>query len=282
MGASGIGPPVSEEELHGFVDGVLDHGRAKAVEAFLATSPADAARVQSWRRQNEMIRAAFAALETARPAWPSPKTLPARESGAGEAGARSRSWRERWFLPLIGLAFASGGLLMAGVDYFAGRLTGLDSTPLPASTSGPAATTADAAFAARAMAAVKGFELPVGGAAGLAAEEEGREQDEAAPVLPNLPAEGLKLTAVRVVPGERGKMLCMFYTKKDAGDLVFCAEKTPGPSETLARFSGTFPMHMISWRQKGANYALAGEIPELEIRALADFVHADIEAFDGK
>ena len=39
---------------------------------------------------------------------------------------------------------------------------------------------------------------------------------------------------------------------------------------------------MISWRQKGANYALAGEIPELELRALADFVHAEVEAFDGK
>ena len=280
MGASGIGPPVSEEELHGFVDGVLDRGRSKAVEAFLAASPADAARVQSWRRQNEMIRAAFAALDTARPAWPSPKTLAAPGTGAGEAGGRSRSWRERWFLLLIGLAFAGGGLLMAGVDYFAGRPAALDSGPLHAS-SGPAATV-DAAFAARAMAALKGFDPPAGGAGGLAAKEGGGEQDEAAPVLPNLPAEGLKLTAVRVVPGERGKMLCMFYTKQDAGDLALCAEKSPGPSETLARFSGTFPMHMISWRQKGANYALAGEIPELELRALAEFVHAEVEAFDGK
>ena len=148
-------------------------------------------------------------------------------SGAGEAGARSRSWRERWFLPLIGLAFASGGLLMAGVDYFAGRLTALDNMLLLAS-SGPAAT-ADAAFAARAMAALKGFEPPAGGAAGLAAEEGDREQDEAAPVLPNLPAEGLKLTAVRVVPGERGKMLCMFYTKQDAGDLASLRRKNAWP-----------------------------------------------------
>lgn len=277
----GIGPPVSEEELHGFADGVLDHSRAKAVEAFLATSPADAVRVQSWRRQNEMIRATFAVAETARPSRPFPKTKAAPGIGAGEAGAPSRSWRERWFLPLIGLAFVSGGLLMVGVDYLAGRLARLDSKPLPAA-SGPAAETADAAFAMRAMAALKGFELPAGGAAGLAAKEGGGEQDEAAPVLPNLPAEDLKLTAVRVVPGERGKMLCMFYTKKDAGDLVLCAEKTAGPSETAARFSGTFPMHVISWRQNGANYAIAGEIPELELRTLADFVRTEVEAFDGK
>ena len=117
---------MSEEELHGFVDGVLDLGRSKAVEAFLAASPADAWRVQSWRRQNERFarpsrrwkrraRLAFA-QNLARP-W---------ERG-GRSSARSRSWRERWFLPLIGLAFASGGPLMAGVDYFAGRPAALDS-----------------------------------------------------------------------------------------------------------------------------------------------------------
>ena len=77
-------------------------------------------------------------------------------------------------------------------------------------------------------------------------------------------------------------MLCMFYTKPDAGNLALCAEKTPGPSETAARLSGTFPSPAISWRQKGANYALAGALPEPELRALADSVRAQVEAFDGK
>ena len=44
MRASGLEPPVSEAELHGFVDGGLDRGRREAVEAFLADSPVDAAR----------------------------------------------------------------------------------------------------------------------------------------------------------------------------------------------------------------------------------------------
>jgi len=37
---------------------------ARGVKAFLAESPADAARVETWRRQNETIRAAFASMET--------------------------------------------------------------------------------------------------------------------------------------------------------------------------------------------------------------------------
>jgi anti-sigma factor RsiW len=41
---------VSEAELHGFVDGGLDRGRREAVKAFLAESPADAARVETSRR----------------------------------------------------------------------------------------------------------------------------------------------------------------------------------------------------------------------------------------
>ena len=71
MPASGVEPPVSEAELHGFVDGGLDRGRREAVKAFLAESPADAARVETWRRQNETIRAAFASMETLPPPFAS-------------------------------------------------------------------------------------------------------------------------------------------------------------------------------------------------------------------
>jgi hypothetical protein len=126
MRASGLEPPVSEAELHGFVDGGLDRGRREAVEAFLADSPVDAARVATWRRQNERIRAAFASMESTPLPWASPlipstsgEARPA--SGQGEACGRSYSWREHWFARSIGLAFASGVLLTAGAAYFAER-----------------------------------------------------------------------------------------------------------------------------------------------------------------
>ena len=68
----------------------------------------------------------------------------------------------------------------------------------------------------------------------------------------------------------------------EAGNLALCAEKTPGPSETEARLSGSFPSAAISWRQKGANYALAGALSAPELYALAESVRAQVEAFDGK
>ena len=289
MPASGVEPPVSEAELHGFVDGGLDRGRREAVQAFLAASPADAARVEAWRRQNEKIRAAFASAESLPPPPPSPGALggggaaatsrEARGSGPTEVCAPHPMWRERWFPQLIGLAFASGVVLTAGAAYLAGRAELPQDIPL--SSSGPAAGTSET-FAAQTMAALQAFGQP-SAAAGLSPKEKGQAQDLPAPLLPNLPVSyGLKLASVRAMPGEQGQMLCLFYTKQDAGKLALCAEQTLGPSETAARLSGSFPATAISWRQRGANYALAGTLPEPELRALADAVRAQVEAFDSK
>jgi hypothetical protein len=46
--------------------------------------------------------------------------------------------------------------------------------------------------------------------------------------------------------------------------------------------AGEFPLGAIFWRQNGADYALAGALPEPELRALADGVRAQVEAFDGR
>src|SRR5581483_11891697 len=51
--------PVTEDELHAFVDGELAADRREAVEAWLAAHPEDAARVAVWRSQMEAIRARY-------------------------------------------------------------------------------------------------------------------------------------------------------------------------------------------------------------------------------
>ncbi len=89
------GPPVSEAELHGYVDGDMDRGRREAVQAFLAASPGDAARVETWRRQNEAIRAAFAPVETGPLPWsfplaPGAEGVAATKYAAGETNRNKR------------------------------------------------------------------------------------------------------------------------------------------------------------------------------------------------
>jgi anti-sigma factor RsiW len=276
-------PPVSEAELHGFVDGDIDCGRREAVEAFLAASPEDAARVETWRRQNETIRAAFAPVETG--AWslplaPGAEGVVAMDPGAGgqAEASRSRAWRERWFARLIGLSFASGALLAASAAYLADWVNAPEAAP-PFS-EGPPPDGRNDTFVTRAMSALRPFEPPPA-AVRLSPNSEGPE-DAGAPILPNLPVEGLQLAGVRAMPGEQGQMSCLVYGRPDAANIALCVEKAVDPGETVARTAGNFPSAAIYWRQRGANYALVGALPKAELRSLADAVHAQVEAFDAR
>ena len=54
--------PVTADELHAYVDGMLPADRKGAVEAWLATHPDDAARVAEWRALAEVVRARYGAV----------------------------------------------------------------------------------------------------------------------------------------------------------------------------------------------------------------------------
>jgi len=51
--------PVTEDELHAYVDNELPAERRGDVEAWLATHPEDAERVQSWRAMAEALHARY-------------------------------------------------------------------------------------------------------------------------------------------------------------------------------------------------------------------------------
>jgi len=51
--------PVTEDELHAYVDGELPNDRREAVEAFLAAQPDAAAQVAAWRVQADSVRARY-------------------------------------------------------------------------------------------------------------------------------------------------------------------------------------------------------------------------------
>jgi anti-sigma factor RsiW len=282
----GRGPPVSEAELHGFVDGDMDRGRREAIQAFLAASPEDAARVKSWQRLNESIRAAFAPVETGPLPWslpvaPGPEGVAATEHAAAEQAksSGSHSWRARWFARPIGISFASGALLAASAAYLADRVSAPEAAP-PSSEGPPPAGMYDT-FVSRARSALRAFEPP-SAAVRLSSDREGQGQDTAAPILPNLPVEGLKLAGIRAMPGERGQMSCLLYARPDEASIALCVEKAGDSGETAPRVSGNFPSAAIYWRQRGANYALVGALPEAGLRSLADEVHAQVEAFDAR
>src|SRR5579862_3005427 len=54
--------PVTEDELHAYVDGEVPADRLEAVTAWLAAHPEQAALVAAWRAQGEAIRARYGAV----------------------------------------------------------------------------------------------------------------------------------------------------------------------------------------------------------------------------
>jgi len=54
--------PVTEDELHAYVDGMLPPDRKRAVEAWLTTHPDAAARVAEWRAQADAVRMRYGAI----------------------------------------------------------------------------------------------------------------------------------------------------------------------------------------------------------------------------
>src|SRR5258707_10862653 len=83
--------PVTEDELHAYVDDEIAADRRGAVEAWLASHPEDAARVAQWRAQADAIPARHRML----PSQPGPARFhphkltpraPSRRTGAAAAG----------------------------------------------------------------------------------------------------------------------------------------------------------------------------------------------------
>ena len=104
--------PVTADELHAYVDGMLPADRKGAVEAWLASHPEDAARVAEWRAQAEVVRARYGAVAD--------EPVPARFDLAKLARPRT-PWR----------AIAAAAVLAAAIGGVAGWIGHAASTPAP-------------------------------------------------------------------------------------------------------------------------------------------------------
>lgn len=297
---TGFPPSVSDEDLHGFVDGETEPGRRDAILRFLSASPADSARVDSWRRQNETIRAAFAGVE-AEP-LPASLSLAAPESrngfpckllsgqerfaakGKTEAGAPAK-WPQRYGQAcLLLLAFAGGIIVTIGAAILADRINAPDRPLLSASDHMPAPAESDAIFIGRTVSALQSFapSPTTTKSAAPIANSMAVGQDRSALILPNLSGAGLRLAGVRVAPSEFDRMFCFFYTKPTDVALALCVEKVKDDGASGFHQIGHFPLSTIDWRQMGARYALAGALADAELRSLAEQARAEIEAFDAR
>jgi anti-sigma factor RsiW len=274
---TGSGPfssTFSEGDIHGLVDGRLDAGRQAEMTRRLKSHPVDRARVESWREQNELIKATFSEVESE----PVPASLglaptprlrcvssegqsiaPATASGvAATVGRVAEARRSRARLVALGIATGCVGLTLSW--FTLGREPiGADLSSLPSLAQG------DAMLAARTLDAIGRAPLLMAASAPGQPNRLLRELPMTA--IPDLADSGFSFTGAITQPADPAALI-YFYENAKADHLVLGIAKARRPD--AAEGAPPAPAQAgraVTWHAKGRAYALSGT---LDIRRLTD------------
>ncbi|HUH50167.1 MAG TPA: anti-sigma factor [Mycoplana sp.] len=251
---------VGENELHAYVDGLLDEERRADVEAWLGLHPQDAERVASWSMQNERIRDAFST------------DFVSRGDDRRMLQPRRPAFLTRLLHPT---AAAAAALLIFAAGYEAGRLQ------IPDMSSAPAAATA--AFAGEARSAFLIYTSEVRHPVEVRADQQehlaawlGKRLDYRLR-LPDLSTLGYSLVGGRLVPvgGKAGALL--MYQHANGQRLTMMIGRNAENRETSFRLDAEGPVRTFYWIDGPVGYAVTGEISADALRAVADECYRQME-----
>lgn len=230
--------PITEDDLHGLIDGQLPATRQVEVEAWLDRHPEAVARVDAWRRQGEDLRAVFAGVaEEATPARLNVRTL----------AAGRRSWRGDW------RGAAAAVVLLAAGGAAGWTLHGWNS-PEPGRGIEALAQEAAASYAVYASDAERPIEIPASDRAVL---DQWVSHRIGRPVrAPDLSGSGFRLLGGRLVATPNGPA-GMFLYQDDGGARVAMLVRPMEIDKTAAmrrRVQGATEGY--AWADGGLGYSL--------------------------
>jgi anti-sigma factor RsiW len=246
--------PVTENELHLYVDGELPVGRREAVETWLADHPEDAARVASWREQAELIRSRYAHI--------SDEPVPDKLKLAAIMRT-PRSWGT------VAAAAAIAAFLMGGIVGWVGR---------GASAAAPSEAevfTSDAMVAHRLY--ISEVRHPI---------EVKAEEDHLLPWLsrrvgttlraPDLSAFGLKLLGGRLLPGVASPAALFMY-EGGSGEryTIYCSKVDV--AQTAFRYEDNTNFGSVRWIEDNFGWALSGPKDRDRLKSIASAAYDQIE-----
>jgi anti-sigma factor RsiW len=228
--------PITDDELHAYVDGELGADRRKVVEAWLATHPEDAARVASWRAHAELIRIRYGGLAH--------DPVPARLDVDRLARA-DRRWT--WMAAAaVLMAFLSGG----AAGWFGRAAVGPPGPP-------PRTVTADALEAHKLYIAEVRHPIEVPASANHLVPWLSRRVGSTLRA-PDLSAFGLKLMGGRLLPWQPGKPAALFMYESASGDryTLYCA-RVGGP-ETALHYDVSGQVAAVYWGDGEVRFVVSG------------------------
>jgi anti-sigma factor RsiW len=248
--------PVTEDELHAYVDGELPADRQDAVTTWLAANADAAAQVGAWRAQAEAIRARYGATADE----PVPERLK-----LDRVMRDGQSWRS------IAAAAACAAFIVGGAaGWFA-----------------HGATTASAngfdRLAGEALDAYKLYTVEVRHPVEVPGDERahmtqwlskrlGYEQR-----IPDLSAMGLKLVGGRLLPGPDGGAAAFYMYEGRSGErfTIYCS-RTKVP-ETALRYKDSERVAAFYWVDDKRAYVVSGPADRERMEAITKAIYEQVE-----
>jgi len=262
--------PVTEADLHAYVDGLLPLARQAEIEAWLAARPEEEARLAAWRSQNLALKRLFdPVLDEPVPhgiGLPAPR----RWWGTGPA------WRVAAALAFA-LLGAAGGWTLRGAVIDPGIVAGLDG--LDAGPGAPGATLARQAAIAHVV-----YSPDVRHPVEIAADQEDQlvtwlSKRLGTPIRPpRLGKLGYELIGGRLLPGQSGPVAQFMYHNLAGQRLtLYVSTEQSRNRDTGFRFAQEGPVSVFYWIDGKFGYALSAGATKAELAKLAIVVHDQLE-----
>ena len=245
--------PVTDAELHAYVDGALSPARSAEVEAYLAERPEDAGRVAAYRDQIARLHQEYDPVLD--------ESLPHRLEVPGSA-------RMRPFLRYAAVvaAFALGTVVGWQLNSYSTDRQAESST-----------------WARRAAIAHVVYSPEVRHPVEVGADQEAHlvawlsKRLGTQLKVPNLGNLGYALVGGRLLPGDRGPVAQFMYQDGKGQRLTLYVRVNPDDShETAFRFAQERGVGVFYWLDHKLGYALSGEVEKPELLRVAMAVHRQL------
>lgn len=244
--------PISETDLHAYVDGRLDSGRQAELGAWLAANPDEQARLADWGHQTLKLRDAYDSVLN--------EAIPARLREA--ATPRHR--------PVMAMAaslliFVGGGVLGFGLH---------DRIVPPALPS--------AALPRWAVQAHLVYSPEVRHPVEVAADQESHlvawlsKRLGKTLKVPSLKDGGYSLVGGRLLPGDKGAVAQFMFQDDSGKRLTLYVRPESGDKETAFRYASEGSVSVFYWLDGHLAYALSGELPKEELLKVANSVYKQL------
>lgn len=253
------GRPISEDDLHAYVDGALDTVRRADVEAYLADHPDVARRVDGYRARHDALRSSL--LPLAREPVP-----PSLDLGR-LVERRRRSMALRWQAAAAVLLVVAGG----AVGWSVRASTEPASTGLPALAQ--EASTAYAVFEPDRLHPVE-----IRASEGPQLTDWIARRTGHAMNLPDLSRTGYRLMGGRVVATPHGPAGMLMYDDDRGTRLVLLTRPMEAGSDVALSEYRRGALSGLAWERRGVGFVLVGAVPASSLLPVADEAKRQVDA----